>query len=126
MSSRLKKKQNRRLLPAKWYHINEFERVIETGNFKKNPFVELINTSCMKHGTMFVRPLVGCYRNFTTAELSTIINNTTSKLDQDNVPYYISPLSPIWLQAEYLEAIMEYEHKPPCGCKSLLSNSLAS
>ena len=111
MSNRLKKRKPRK---AKWMTMDEFRRQHEQG--RVGP--EFHSSGCQKTGEMFVRPLTGRLKDKSEEELKRIVDDICQVFIRAGHPPVLGSTTPLWIQAEFLENMLEFEMNPPCGCES--------
>jgi len=77
----------------------------------------VVQSVCLATGQRFVTPLTGRYRNLSPAQLEQRVaelEQVWRDLGGQGIPGRDG--YPPHLQAEYLEAIIDFELDPPCGC----------
>jgi len=74
-------------------------------------------SSCPTTAESFVKPFEGRYRNLTEGEQRECLEVMQAGIRAlgGRIPPDMG--QPLWLQAEFLENVINFELHPPCGCK---------
>jgi hypothetical protein len=76
----------------------------------------LASACCPKSGEQYVKPLTGRYRDLPEGELRKRRDELVSFLNRLGMCWVADGAGPLWMLVEHLEAIVEFEVEPPCGC----------
>ena len=102
-----------------WMTFESYER--QAGLPAKDPVQQ---SSCDQTGEMFIRPIEGRYQNLSDDDLHLIIGKIEGIFERAGVPMHTSSRMPLWMRAEYLENMLDFEMNPPCGCESELAKKI--
>jgi len=74
---------------------------------------------CPEHGEMFTRPFDHRYRMVSEADLEHMRTATMLRLTElnDGIEPFIELNGPMWLEVEFIENVLIFELRPPCGCR---------
>ena len=101
--------------PNGWTKLEDF-----LAQDQENWSCALQKSACEVTGEIFVRKITGRYQDVPKDQLQQIVDETR-QLFQDNEELpMIDKTQPLWVQAEFLENILDFETTPPCGCASTL------
>ncbi len=118
MSNRWKKKKNRKPRKKSWMTWDEFRREYE--NARVAPDVQ--QSGCRATGEVYFRPITGRFKRKPEEELRQIVEDLLQVFVRAGHPPMMDPRTPLWLQAEFLDNMLEFEMNPPCGCPSELKD----
>jgi 2'-5' RNA ligase len=79
-------------------------------------------SACEVSGEVFVKPITGHYKDQPEETLRQMVAEIKEVFDSFGVPAVVSPGMPLWLQAEFLSNLLDFEMQPPCGCPSGLKS----
>ena len=84
------------------------------------PMPEL-HTICPETGQTFVRRFTGKYKGLPDGTLQEVLAELDARIHELAIDVNVPPGTPAWIQAEYLEHVLNFELDPPCGCGSHLA-----
>lgn len=122
MSSRWKKKRRSKPVARKtggepkWMTLGKFSSLNEHGELSM-----AVQQSCCKvSGEVFVRAITGRFKDLPSGQLAKMVDELLQVFVRAGYPPELDPGQPLWMQAEFLDNLMEFELDPPCGCESEL------
>ncbi|MBW1809968.1 MAG: hypothetical protein JRJ19_16975 [Deltaproteobacteria bacterium] len=83
-------------------------------------------SACEVSGEVFVKPITGHYKDQPEDKLRQMVAEIKDVFDSFGVPAIVSPGMPLWLQAEFLSNLLDFEMEPPCGCPSSLKGVVST
>jgi len=78
----------------------------------------LQKSACEVTGEVFVRPITGRFKDIPEERVQQKVEEIRLIFKNAGHPLSLNPCQPLWIQAEYLENILDFELNPPCGCSS--------
>ena len=79
----------------------------------------LQKSTCPVTKEVFVKLIVGKHKDTPVKEIKIIISELREIFRKANHHVYTSCEQPLWMKAEYLENVLDFELHPPCGCAPL-------
>lgn len=117
MSNRWKKKKTSKSRKQRgWMTWDEFGREYEKD--RERPDVQ--QSGCQATGEVYVRAITGRFKNKPEEELRQMVDDLRQVFVRAGYPPVVNAKTPLWLQAEFLDNMLEFEMNPPCGCPSEL------
>jgi hypothetical protein len=117
MSSRWKKpKKSKPKKNQGWMTWEVFCREYEKGRVGPN----IQKSGCKQTGEVYVRPVTGRFRNQPEEKLQRMVEELCQIFAATGQPPAMDTDEPLWMQAEFLDNMLDFELNPPCGCPSEL------
>ncbi len=84
---------------------------------------------CPKSGKFWYKRIVGRYRDLDDAELrprrDQVAAYYESLPNREGPAVRVGDDGPLWSELEFIENVMEFELRPPCGCEPLIQLAAA-
>lgn len=122
MSNRWKKKKKTKTRKKGWMSWDEFRREYEKD--RKKPDVQ--QSGCRVTGEVYLRPITGRFKDRSEEELQRMVDDLLQVFIRAGHPPEMDARTPLWLQAEFLDNMLEFEMNPPCGCESEIKDVIKS
>lgn len=99
---------------GEWQTEEEF---LKLADITENGKMSIQRSGCHKTGVAYVRILTGCLKDLPAGQLQAKIDNVSRMMvvATGREPM-LDPHEPLWIQAEFLENLLDFERNPPCGC----------
>jgi hypothetical protein len=81
---------------------------------------------CATTGDAYVRPITGRFKHLPEEKLKRMVDDLMQVFVRAGHSPVMDPGQPLWMQAEFLDNMLEFEIDPPCGCASELTDVIKS
>jgi hypothetical protein len=96
--------------------LGRFSSLSEQGEWS----LAVQQSCCEVTGEVFVRPITGRFKGLSGEQLTEKVDELVQVFVRAGFPPVMDPGQPLWMQAEFLDNLMDFELNPPCGCESEL------